>query len=113
MQREYPELPLVGVGAILMKQGRVLLIKRGKPPLEGGQRIDREPCAQGVFDVGDDHPSHMYQLPGEREPFVERRDFARAFERILRRDQPPDVIELQPLERFNAHIQMPSVGGIE
>ena len=35
MQREYPDHPLVGVGAIIVDHGRVLLIKRGKAPLFG------------------------------------------------------------------------------
>ena len=35
MQREYPQQPLVGVGAIIVENGRVLLIKRGKAPLLG------------------------------------------------------------------------------
>jgi 8-oxo-dGTP diphosphatase len=35
MQREYPQQPLVGVGAIIIADGRVLLIKRGKSPLLG------------------------------------------------------------------------------
>lgn len=33
--REYPDRPLVGVGAIIVDAGRVALIKRGKPPLLG------------------------------------------------------------------------------
>lgn len=35
MQREYPQQPLVGVGAIIIANGKVALIKRGKPPLLG------------------------------------------------------------------------------
>jgi 8-oxo-dGTP diphosphatase len=35
MQREYPQQPLVGVGAIIVEDDRVLLIKRGKAPLLG------------------------------------------------------------------------------
>jgi 8-oxo-dGTP diphosphatase len=35
MTREYPDRPLVGVGAIIVERGRVALIKRGKPPLVG------------------------------------------------------------------------------
>ena len=35
MKREYPECPLVGVGAIIVENGRVALIKRGHPPLLG------------------------------------------------------------------------------
>src|SRR5215467_12708274 len=35
MQREYPTRPLVGVGAIIVNDGCVLLIKRAKAPLLG------------------------------------------------------------------------------
>jgi ADP-ribose pyrophosphatase YjhB (NUDIX family) len=34
-RREYPDRPIVGVGAVIIHQGRVLLIKRGSPPLLG------------------------------------------------------------------------------
>lgn len=35
MQREYPEQPLIGVGAIIVRDGRVVLVKRGHAPLLG------------------------------------------------------------------------------
>jgi ADP-ribose pyrophosphatase YjhB (NUDIX family) len=35
MQREYPEQPLIGVGAVIIADDRVALIKRGKAPLLG------------------------------------------------------------------------------
>jgi len=35
MQREYPETPLVGVGAVIVDEGRVLLVRRGREPLKG------------------------------------------------------------------------------
>jgi 8-oxo-dGTP diphosphatase len=35
MQREFPTAPLVGVGAVLVDQGRVLLVKRATEPLKG------------------------------------------------------------------------------
>ena len=35
MQREHPKQPLVGVGALIIENGRVVLIKRGKAPLLG------------------------------------------------------------------------------
>jgi len=35
MQREFPESPLVGVGAVVVDQGRVLLVRRGREPLKG------------------------------------------------------------------------------
>jgi len=35
MKREYPEHPLVGVGAVIVDGGRVLLVRRGRAPLLG------------------------------------------------------------------------------
>mgnify|MGYP000035215898 CR=1 FL=1 len=35
MSREYPECPLVGVGAIVLEGRRILLVKRGKEPCAG------------------------------------------------------------------------------
>lgn len=32
---EYPDAPRVGVGAVVVRDGRVLLVKRGKPPSQG------------------------------------------------------------------------------
>lgn len=35
MQREFPLAPLVGVGAVVVDNGRVLLVRRGHEPLKG------------------------------------------------------------------------------
>lgn len=35
MKREYPEMPMVGVGIICFRGDDVLMIKRGKPPRAG------------------------------------------------------------------------------
>jgi 8-oxo-dGTP diphosphatase len=35
MSREYPERPVVGVGAVVWRGDSVLLIRRGKPPRLG------------------------------------------------------------------------------
>ncbi|MCC7167244.1 MAG: NUDIX hydrolase [Rhodospirillales bacterium] len=35
MNRLYPEQPLVGVGAVIWRDGQVLLIQRGQPPRQG------------------------------------------------------------------------------
>ena len=34
-RREYPDRPIVGVGAVVMKDGKVLLVKRGIDPNKG------------------------------------------------------------------------------
>ena len=36
MSREYPERPIVGIGAVVLRGAEVLLIRRGKPPRAGG-----------------------------------------------------------------------------
>src|ERR1051326_8794685 len=33
--RDYPDRPIVGVGAVIIHAGRVVLVKRGSPPLQG------------------------------------------------------------------------------
>jgi mutator protein MutT len=48
MKREYPETPLVGVGAIIIEQGRVVLVKRGHAPLQGKWSIPG-----GLLEVGE------------------------------------------------------------
>jgi ADP-ribose pyrophosphatase YjhB (NUDIX family) len=35
MRREYPERPIVGVGAVIVEDRRVLLARRGRAPLDG------------------------------------------------------------------------------
>jgi 8-oxo-dGTP diphosphatase len=35
MSREYPSQPLVGLGAVVWKDGRVLMVQRGNPPRAG------------------------------------------------------------------------------
>jgi len=48
MQREFPETPLVGVGAVVVDQGRVLLVRRGREPLKGQWSLPG-----GVLEVGE------------------------------------------------------------
>lgn len=54
MQREYPATPLVGVGAVVVESGRVLLVRRGHEPMKGHWSLPGgllelgEPLAAGV-----------------------------------------------------------------
>jgi 8-oxo-dGTP diphosphatase len=34
-RRDYPDRPIVGVGAVIIHENRVVLVKRGGPPLQG------------------------------------------------------------------------------
>jgi ADP-ribose pyrophosphatase YjhB (NUDIX family) len=48
MQREFPEVPLVGVGAIIIEDSRVLLVKRTHPPLQAQWSIPG-----GALEIGE------------------------------------------------------------
>jgi 8-oxo-dGTP diphosphatase len=48
LQREFPVAPLVGVGAVIVEQGRVLLVQRGTEPAKGKWSIPG-----GLIDVGE------------------------------------------------------------
>src|SRR2546426_12639245 len=48
MNREYPDRPFIGVGAIIVEDGRVLLVKRGHEPLTGEWAIPG-----GVLELGE------------------------------------------------------------
>jgi 8-oxo-dGTP diphosphatase len=48
MQREFPAAPLVGVGAIVVDKGRVLLVCRGREPMKGHWTLPG-----GVLELGE------------------------------------------------------------
>jgi 8-oxo-dGTP diphosphatase len=48
MQREFPEVPLIGVGAVIIEGPRVVLVKRAHPPLQ-----DRWSIPGGLLEVGE------------------------------------------------------------
>jgi ADP-ribose pyrophosphatase YjhB (NUDIX family) len=47
-RREYPERPMVGVGGVVIHEGRALLIRRGSAPLKGEWSIPG-----GLLEVGE------------------------------------------------------------
>ena len=46
--RRYPPRPILGIGAIILDRDRVLLVERGKPPLQGYWSLPG-----GVLEVGE------------------------------------------------------------
>ena len=48
MQREFPQAPLVGVGAVIVQGDRVLLVQRGRDPMKGQWTLPG-----GVLEVGE------------------------------------------------------------
>jgi len=78
--REYPERPLIGVGSIIVKDGRVVLIKRGHPPLEGEWSIPG-----GVLEVGETLREGVIREAREETGLsIEPLDLLGVFDRVLR-----------------------------
>ncbi len=54
MSREYPAAPIVGLGAVVWHQGKVLMVQRGRPPragiwsLPGGAQLLGETVEEGI-----------------------------------------------------------------
>ena len=48
MKRDYPDRPIVGVGAVIIENGRALLVRRGTEPLKGEWSIPG-----GVVELGE------------------------------------------------------------
>jgi len=83
MQREFPELPLVGVGAIIIERDRVLLIKRAHPPIQGQWSIPG-----GVLEVGElVREAAVREAREETGLTVEPADLLGVYDRILRNDE--------------------------
>jgi len=80
MKREFPEHPLVGVGAIIIENGCVLLVKRAHPPIQGQWSIPG-----GVLEVGEFvREAAVREAREETGLIVEPGDLLGVYDRILR-----------------------------
>jgi len=78
--REYPERPVVGVGGVVIEQGRVLLIRRGGEPLKGQWSIPGGTLETGQT-LEEGTRREMEEETGLR---VRVRELIEVFERIFR-----------------------------
>ena len=80
MKREYPELPLIGVGSIIIEDDRVVLVKRAHPPIQGQWSIPG-----GVLEVGElVREAAIREAREETGLIVEPGELLGVFDRVLR-----------------------------
>lgn len=83
MKREFPELPLVGVGAIIIQDNRVVLVKRAHPPIQGQWSIPG-----GVLEVGElVREAAIREAREETGLIVEPTHLLGVYDRILRNQE--------------------------
>jgi 8-oxo-dGTP diphosphatase len=79
-KREYPEGPVVGVGGVVIREGRALLIRRGSAPLRGQWSIPG-----GTLELGESLQGGVRrELLEETGIEVRVRDLIEVFDRIFR-----------------------------
>ena len=80
MKREFPEIPFVGVGAIIIEGERVVLVKRANPPLQAQWSIPG-----GVLEVGEMvREAAVREAREETGLIVEPGELLGVYDRILR-----------------------------
>jgi 8-oxo-dGTP diphosphatase len=80
MKREFPDTPLVGVGAIIIEGNRVLLVKRAHPPLQ-----DQWSIPGGMLEVGElVREAAVREAREETGLIVEAGELLGVYDRVLR-----------------------------
>ncbi len=80
MEREFPQAPMVGVGAVIVHDGRVLLVRRGREPLKGHWSLPG-----GVLEVGESlHAGLVREVKEETGLTVEPIELVELLDRIHR-----------------------------
>ena len=80
MKRDYPDRPLLGVGAVIVRNEQVLVVRRSHPPLQGQWSVPG-----GLVETGETtREALIREIREETSLIVEPLDLVEVFERILR-----------------------------
>src|SRR5579884_3944024 len=80
MRRDYPDRPFLGVGAVIIDDNKVLLVRRANPPLQGEWSIPG-----GLVETGEStRDAIIREVLEETALRVEVAALVEVFERILR-----------------------------
>ena len=83
MKRDYPDRPIIGVGAAIVSNGRILLVRRAAEPLKGQWSIPG-----GALEVGEKlHDGIRREALEETGLQVEPQDILGVFDRIYTDDE--------------------------
>jgi ADP-ribose pyrophosphatase YjhB (NUDIX family) len=78
--RRYPQRPILGIGAIILDRNRVLMVERGKPPLQGYWSLPG-----GVLEAGETLEEGLRrEILEETGLEIHARGVVEIFERIMR-----------------------------
>lgn len=81
-QREFPQAPIVGVGAVIVNRGRVLLVQRGREPLKGKWSLPG-----GMLELGESlHEGVIREVKEETGLRVEPIELIELLDRIVREE---------------------------
>lgn len=84
VQREFPSAPIVGIGAVIVQDGCVLLVQRGSEPLKGKWTLPG-----GVLELGESlHQGVIREVQEETGLHVEPVELIELLDRILREEGP-------------------------
>jgi len=84
IQREFPQAPIVGVGAVVVDGGRVLLVQRGREPLKGKWSLPG-----GMLEIGESlHEGVVREVLEETGLGVEPIELVELLDRIVREEGP-------------------------
>jgi 8-oxo-dGTP diphosphatase len=84
IQREFPQAPIVGVGAVIVDAGRVLLVRRGREPLKGKWSLPG-----GMLELGESlHQGLVREVEEETGLQVAPLELIELLDRIVREESP-------------------------